>query len=193
MDDHDSAEAALWQRGLENDPRAFGEIFDLHKDRVFRHAFRLLLNTHDAEDVTGTAFLELWRRRNSVRIVDGSLLPWLLVTVSNAASNARRSTARYRKLLDKLPRSESPATIEEEAVDRLEPFDEHLKSAMQALDPLDRNLVTLVILEGYPIRDAADLLTMSPGSAKTRLSRIKRNLRTDLAGTYAPSGQGEHS
>ncbi|WP_396133584.1 RNA polymerase sigma factor [Arthrobacter sp. 1088] len=46
---------------------------------------------HDAEDATAAAFLELWRRREGVRLVDGSILPWLLVTTTNTARNLQRS------------------------------------------------------------------------------------------------------
>lgn len=191
MDDSESSEASLWRRGLDGDARAFGEIFDLHKDRVFRHAFKLLLDRHDAEDVTGTAFLELWRKRTSVRMVDGSLLPWLLVTVGHAASNTRRSTFRYRKLLDRIPRGHHPAAAEDEALDRLAPLGEDLHKAMQQLGPIDRSLATLVILEGYQVKDAAELLHLSHAAAKTRLSRAKNRLRITLA--PALSGQGDHS
>jgi RNA polymerase sigma-70 factor (ECF subfamily) len=191
MDERESSEAQLWRRGLEGDAGAFGEIFDLHKDRVFRHAFRLLLDRHDAEDVTGTVFLELWRRRSSVRIVDGSLLPWLLVTTGHAASNTRRATSRYRRLLDRIPRGEHPAAVEDEALARLAPLGDDLHHALQQLGPIDRSLATLVIIEGYPIKDAAELLNLTPAAAKTRLSRAKTRLRISLA--PALSGQGDPS
>ncbi|WP_449374720.1 RNA polymerase sigma factor [Arthrobacter psychrolactophilus] len=61
---------------------------------------------HEAEDVVATVFLELWRRRVKVRLVDGSILPWLLVTTTNVARNTRRAAFRYRKLLNSLPRAE---------------------------------------------------------------------------------------
>ena len=191
MDDSESSEVRVWRRGLEGDAGAFGEIFDLHKDRVFRHAFRILLDRHDAEDVTGTVFLELWRRRKSVRIVDGSLLPWLLVTTAHAASNTRRSTSRYRRLLDRIPRTEHTPDAEDEALARLAPLGAELLEAMQQLGPIDRSLATLVIVEGYPVKDAAELLDLSPAAAKTRLSRAKSRLRTTL--TPALSTQGDLS
>jgi RNA polymerase sigma-70 factor (ECF subfamily) len=42
-------------------------LFDRHRDRVFRHAYRLAGQRHDAEDIMSTAFLELWRGRLKVR------------------------------------------------------------------------------------------------------------------------------
>jgi RNA polymerase sigma-70 factor (ECF subfamily) len=78
MRDDVVGDSGLWSRGVDGNGSAFGELFDIHHDRVFRHAYRLVENRHDAEDVTATAFLELWRRRADVRLVDGSVLPWLL-------------------------------------------------------------------------------------------------------------------
>lgn len=79
------------------------KLFDRHRDRVFGHACRLVESRYDAEDVTASAFLELWRRRGDVRLVEGSVLPWLLVTTGNVARNSRRGTRRYRQFLSRLP------------------------------------------------------------------------------------------
>ena len=57
----------------------------------------------DAEDVAASAFLELFRRRDDVRVVNGSVLPWLLVTASNLARNSARARRRYQEFLARLP------------------------------------------------------------------------------------------
>ncbi len=93
----------LWDRSLTGDGEAFGLLFDRHRERVFRHACRLADTRQDAEDVVASAFLELWRCRAKVRLVDGSVLAWLLVTTTNLGRNAARSRRRYRQFLDRLP------------------------------------------------------------------------------------------
>lgn len=64
-------EEGLWHRSVQGQGDAFGVLYDLHRDRVFRHAYRLCGNHHDAEDVMAASFLELWRRRKQVRIGTG--------------------------------------------------------------------------------------------------------------------------
>lgn len=54
---------------------------------MFRHSLRLVASPADAGDVVPIVFLEAWRKRATVRFVDDSLLPWLLVTATNAAGN----------------------------------------------------------------------------------------------------------
>lgn len=67
--------ADLWRRCATGDGEAFGLLFDRHRERVFRHACRLAASRQDAEGLVATAFLELWRLRDRVRMADDSVLP----------------------------------------------------------------------------------------------------------------------
>ena len=87
-------EQQAWASSLAGDGVAFGLIFDLHHQRVFRHVLRLTCDVHDSEDVVAAAFLELWRRRKDVPVVDGSVLPWLLVVANNLCLNRGRAMRR---------------------------------------------------------------------------------------------------
>ncbi len=171
------SESELWARARARDGRAFAELFDLHRDRVFRHTLRLVDNAHDAEEVVGAAFFELWRKSARVVPVEGSVLPWLLVCASRISRNVTRGTRRYRTLFDSLPRSveraDDPAELAEAAT-------ESTVIALQTLRELDASLLTLVAVEGYTITEAATVLGLSDGAARTRLHRAKRKLRERL-------------
>gem|GEM_PF-6798990 len=45
------------------------------RGETFRPAYGFLRNRPDAEDATAAAFLELWRKRTKVRLVNGSVQP----------------------------------------------------------------------------------------------------------------------
>ncbi|MHA7144979.1 RNA polymerase sigma factor [Arthrobacter sp. TmT3-37] len=184
----DSGDGELWSRSLTGDGVAFGVLFDRHRDRVYRHAYRLAQNRSDAEDASAAAFLELWRQRGEVILVQDSVLPWLLVTTTNCALNLRRATRRYDALLKRLPHSpdaEDPADIHlhNGSLDNVDP---HLAAALRALTPADLQLFTLVSLEGYDIATAASILRLSPGAAKTRLHRARQRLRAHLPDPSSP-------
>jgi len=167
-----TSDAALWTSALAGEGEAFGLIFDRHRDRVLRHSLRLVPSWHDAEEVVAVAFLEAWRKRQSVRFVDDSLLPWLLVTATNVARNVSRSARRYAALLDKLPAPLAPALSSAEG------------SAIEALRGLslaDRQVITLSVLEGFSEAEIALALGIARGTVKSRLSRAKRRLASDLA------------
>jgi RNA polymerase sigma-70 factor (ECF subfamily) len=177
----ESDERALWAESLLGNGDAFGKLFDRYRERVFRHAYRLTADRHDAEDVLAAAFLELWRKRHRVRIVDGSVLPWLLVTASNAARNTARSTARYRKLLASIERTPEPAESSESAYLQKTISGDAAK-ALGTLGKVDLQLVSLVIFEGYSVVAAAGILKMTPGTAKVRMHRARQRMKSAITG-----------
>ena len=179
MDAVDRSEQALWERGVAGDGDAFGLIFDLHRDRVFRHAYRILQDVHDAEDATAVAFLELWRRRHRVRRVDGSPLPWLLVTTTNTCRNLDRAKRRYGALLEGLPHGSPARSAEDIVLDQLTD-DEVLAAALGMLGRTDAELFALVALEHYSITDAAAAVGISPGAARTSMHRARHALKREL-------------
>jgi RNA polymerase sigma-70 factor (ECF subfamily) len=178
-----SSELSLWTASRGGDQSAFGLLFDLHKDRVFRHAFRLLSDRSDAEDVLGTVFFELWRKRNAVHVVDGSILPWLLLTATKTALNLQRATRRYRLLLSRLPREDQELSAEDQAYLRSNGLSPELDLAIRGLSPVDQGLVALVMIEGYPIAEAATALEIGSTVARKRLSRLRVRLRDSLSST----------
>jgi RNA polymerase sigma factor (sigma-70 family) len=179
-------DADLWARSLKGQGDAFGLLFDRHRDRIFRHAYRLCPDRHDAEDLMATAFLELWRRKEKVRVVDGSILPWLLVTTTNVARNSRRAAFRYRKLLDSLPRADEARDPLDEVLSRhpLDAVDHELAAALRALGTMDQQLISLVVFEGYTVTAAATILGLTTSAAKTRMHRARERLK---AATGRPS------
>lgn len=153
------------------DPRAFAVLWDRHRDRVFGHALRLTRVRADAEDATAIVFLEAWRKQSHIRDIDGSVLPWLLVTTTNVCRNLQRAGRRYRAALDGLPH----------VTDRREPTGANLdlQTALRALPAVDQQLLVLT-LEGYSTAEAARAVGLSPGAARTRLTRARQRLRTQL-------------
>lgn len=179
-------DGGLWARSLEGEGDAFGALFDRHRDRVFRHAYRLCGNRHDADDILATSFLELWRRRRKVRIVEGSVLPWLLVTTTNVARNSGRTEFRYRRLLSSLPRENAvadPASYP--YVDGQ--VDGEAARALETLTALDLRLVSLVVFEEYPIAAAAAILNLTPAAAKSRMHRARQRMKKAIVGPQWPT------
>lgn len=172
----DSAELQLWERALHDDGEAFGRLFDLHRTRVYRRALGLVEDPHDAEDVAATAFFELWRKRRSIMPVNGSVLPWLLVTVVNVSRNLRRSTSRYEKFLRAAPRH---LVADEPDAEILETR-ERLAVALKELAPIDSALLVLIVLEDVPIAEAAEAVGLKPAAARVRLHRARARLRENL-------------
>lgn len=170
----DHRDAGDWMLAREGDGEAFGRIFDRHRDRVRRHSLRLVPTPSEVDDAVAITFFEAWRARDRARLVEGSLLPWLLVTATNVTRNLDRSARRYRALLARLPAADP-------AVDHAELHDDGPASAaLRSLPMADRQVITLCVLEGLTDREAAVVLGVAVGTVKSRLSRAKRRLAATL-------------
>lgn len=172
-------EVETWRASRAGDGAAFAQLWDLHRDRVFRTALRIAETRTDAEDLVAGAFLELWRRREAVRVVDGSVLPWLLATVYNLGRNANRGLRRHRAFLAALPPPAAAADHAETSLDRVAALREErsLVAVVRGLPAVHRDILALVVIEDLSIADAAQVLGIRTDAAKVRLSRARARVR----------------
>ena len=174
------SDEVLWCQVVNGDGDAFGILFDRHHDRVWRHALNVLGLPHVAEDVTAVVFFEAWRRRANVRMVNDSILPWLLVTTNNTLRNHVRQQRRYRHFLGQLP---PPADATDIADDIAEADEARFKTsalrqAFTQLKPQERDVLTLCVIEGLGAKEAGAALGVADGTVKSRLHRAKTRLGT---------------
>lgn len=194
MTEDTQSDYVLWAAAEGGDQEALGLIFDRHRGRVYRRALWLLGNVQDAQDVTASVFFEVWRKRAKVRLVDGSVLPWLLVVTSNMCRNQKRAMRRYSAILERLPRADDAGSAEGQLLasqDVLDTVDPQVASALRRLPWQTYALLIMTAVEGYPISDAAQAVGVSPGAAKTRLSRARSEIRSSLIDASINSVQQE--
>jgi len=181
VSDNEASDAALWLEAVAGTEIAFAALFDRHRARIFRKAYSRVRNVHDAEDLVAMVFLEAWRSRGKVRIVDGSLLPWLLSVTTYLTLNSDRAARRYRRLLSKLPVA-PPADPVPEVEDRLDLREkaDSLTRALRRLSTVERTVVDLCLVEELSMAAVAGVLDVPIGTVKSRLHSARRKLRTYL-------------
>ena len=175
----DASDETIWARVLGGASAAYGLIWDRHRARVLRHLVAIGVEPVDAEDLLAIVFLELWRKRSSVRFVDGSVLPWLIVVARNASRNAARSRIRYRALLERLPEPPSPLDPAEAFGDLDASRVQQVREVLAEARSVDRDLLALTVLEGFSVVEAARVVGMNEGAARMRLSRLRSRLRAE--------------
>lgn len=166
---------------LAGDGDGFKQLFDRYHGRVFRHVVGLVEVPADADDIASATFLEFWRRRHAVRLVDGSVLPWLLVTAGYLSRNHGRRAQKYRAILRQLPRDERSVDAAEEAELRLSTKERvrTIGAAISRLRPVDAQLIALTSIGECSVAQAAELLGLSAGAARVRLHRARARLREE--------------
>lgn len=167
----------LVRRALARDDRAFGDLFDRHSIAVYRFAYA---QTHDvvaAQELVQETFVTAWKRLAEIRIVDQSILPWLIVTCRYHAQNLRRSLARYDVLpLDEHIASHGTTGIERDHLAHVEEV-EWVFEAINDLSEADRRVVELCLYEGRSYKEAALELGISVSNVSKRVERSRARLR----------------
>jgi DNA-directed RNA polymerase specialized sigma24 family protein len=150
--DDERKDTVLWLEATTGTERSFGVPFDRYRIRVFRKTYAQLKSVHDAEDVVVIVFLEAWRSRAKVRIVDGAILPWLLSVTSYVLLNQARGTRRWQRLLAALPEPEEQADRADDVLDRLNQNAQlrAIYDAMTTLNAQERSIIDSAEFECVP-------------------------------------------
>jgi RNA polymerase sigma-70 factor (ECF subfamily) len=164
------------------------EVVHQHSARVYRLAYRLTGNQHDAEDLTQEVFVRVFR--SLANYTPGTFEGWLHRITTNLFLDSVRRKARIRfdALPDDAERLESkdrgPAQVYDDTH-----FEHDVQAALDALPPDFRAAVVLCDLEGLPYEEIAAVLDIKIGTVRSRIHRGRSALRAALA-HRAPAGFG---
>src|SRR5262249_40513196 len=180
----------LTRRG---DPDAFRVLVDRHSRTVFRLAWRMTANTHEAEDIVQDTFLRAYKQlpRFDGRAAFGT---WVHRIAVNCSLDHIRSRKRRQETSLSAPPETSP---NEKADDRLllnvasaDPSPERslqstqirelLAEAMQELSEMERCAFTLRHHDGLGIEEISRALGVQPNAAKHSIFRALKKLRRIL-------------
>jgi RNA polymerase sigma-70 factor (ECF subfamily) len=169
------------------------EVVAQHSARVYRLAYRLTGNPHDAEDLTQEVFVRVFRSLSSY--TPGTFEGWLhRITTNLFLDQARRkSKIRFDSLSEdaetRLPsRTAGP---DDALFDTL--FDDDVEAALAELPPDFRAAVVLCDVEGLSYEEIADVLGLKLGTVRSRIHRGRSMLRAALAHRAPVSGRKRYS
>ena len=170
----------LLEKAKSGDQAAFRELYDRHRNPVFRFAYRLLGSVETAEDVTHDAFLSLIRRPGSFEPSRGKLRTYLYAAARNLSLKYFRSSGREGSL-DELT-AEPVGPVGQQPLHRLldEELSQKVKEAVTSLPPLQREALVLFEYEGLPLNEIAEVVGSDVGAVKARLHRARERLRIIL-------------
>ena len=161
-------------------PPSWEEIVQAHSARVYRLAYRLTGNQHDAEDLTQEVFVRVFRSLSTY--TPGTFEGWLHRITTNLFLDMvrRRQRIRFDALGDdaaeRLPsREPSPAQHFHDSH-----FDADVQQALDTLAPEFRAAVVLCDIEGLSYEEIAATLGVKLGTVRSRIHRGRSHLRSAL-------------
>ena len=190
-----AAETELLLKAARGDEVAFLLLYERHRTPVFRFACRMLGSATQAEDVAQECFLQVLRRPEAFRAERASLRTYLCAIARHLALKQLRRRGQ-ETVVDDPPeeaargaQGDDPLStvIEEEA-------SLAVRTAVEALPPLQREAVVLFEYQEMSLADIAAVCDVDVGTVKSRLHRARERLRRTLApllaGGAAPPDPG---
>jgi RNA polymerase sigma-70 factor (ECF subfamily) len=169
-------------------PPSWEQVVSEHGDRVYRLAYRLTGNKHDAEDLTQEVFVRVFRSLSTY--TPGSFEGWLHRITTNLFLDQvrRKNRIRFDALAedasDKLEgREPSPEHVVIEGV-----MEADVQAALDALPPDFRAAVVLADIEGLSYEEIAETLDIKLGTVRSRIHRGRSQLRASLSSRVRPGG-----
>ena len=172
-----ASDESLLQASAGGDQRAFSELYERHARTIYNYLFRRLADWSEAEDLTVLVFLEAFRRRREVVVVEGKLLPWLYGIATNVLRNRRRALWRHRSLVAQL--ASQPGIEETPDVAARADAAAQMRSVLNRIARLPRqqqDVIALCVWSGLSYEEAAAALEVPVGTVRSRLARARASL-----------------
>ena len=185
------SDGGLVEECRRGDPKAFDELVNRYKDRVFNAAFRFLGNHEDASDLCQEVFVRAYKAIDSFE-GKAKVSTWLYSITLNLCRNRVRDSKRKGR--DKgvsleLLQEHSPGRADtigarvgaspSEAAARSE-LESALQTCLEALPDHYRMAFVLRTYEDLPYGEIASIMSCPSGTVKSRLNQARRLLRDCL-------------
>jgi RNA polymerase sigma-70 factor (ECF subfamily) len=173
-----SDEAMLVQRAIGHDAEAFGRLYDMHVDRVYRHIYYRVGNEADAEDLTQQVFLKAWQAIDKYRKMASPFIAWLMTISHNLVIDFYR-TRKDRAYLEAETLADDSSLSPERATEAS--FEQQsLRRAILQLGGDEQQVVILRFMEDFEFAEIASYLKKKEGNVRVILHRALVKLRNIL-------------
>ena len=184
-------EPSLLRRLKDRDERAFRELIEAHRDRVYNISFRMLGSRAEAEDVAQEVFIAVFKTIETFR-GDSKFSTWLYRVAVNHCKNRIKYLARRhdrdRDELDETTNGQhgavgaigGPGPRAPDHALEAQQMETLIQEAIAELDEEQRIVVVLRDVEDLSIEEICKITDLPDGTVKSRLHRARLVLRKKL-------------
>jgi len=184
-------DAMAVERTLAGDRDAYRVLVERHSRTVYKMAYRILGNAHDAEEVVQESFLRGYRKLKQFA-GNANFGTWVYRIAANYAIDRirQRNAEEARRERPSKPSADSLETDPLSHVRDLSPSPERLagnaqlaermKAALAELSPAERTAIVMRHWDGCEIEEIAVVLKSNPNATKNTVFRAVQKLRRAL-------------
>jgi RNA polymerase sigma-70 factor (ECF subfamily) len=166
----------LVKQAQDGDADAFGELYRIYNDTVFRYIYYRVSTRALAEDLTSETFVRALRRITTFSWQGRDFGAWLVTIARNLVADNFKSSRHRMEVStgEMLDSNEVEASPEDTVLEHLS--NETLLDAVHRLNDQQRECVTLRFLQGLSVAETADIMGKNEGAIKTLQYRAVRTL-----------------
>lgn len=179
----ETAQTQLLRRIAAQDKQALAELYDQIASVMFATSFRILGDSHEAEEVIQDVFVQIWNKASTFDPTLGSPFHWAVGITRNRSIDRLRSRQRRAQMLDQLQEFAcieaahvSVPTKTDLAQDELA----GIRAAVMNLPPDQRRVLDMAFFGGLTHAEIAEATGEPLGTVKARIRRGMLKLRDTL-------------
>lgn len=170
----------LIQLASNGDQNAFRILVERYQRQIRTTVIGMLGEVPEADDISQQVFIRFYKSMEKFRGEAGlgTYLTRIAINLSlNELKRRQRSVKRFlsfsrtNREIDLPDHSESPERMDER---------DRISKALQALEPDFRTIAVLRLVDGYSVKETAEMLDIPMGTVASRLARAQQKLKEML-------------
>lgn len=165
-------------RAVQRDQDAFGELYDRHVVRVYRHLYYMVGRQAEAEDLTAQTFLKAWEAIERYQVRGAPFVSWLLRIAHNLGVSylrSKRETSQVHEgIVDNKSRRDPEAALEQTVEEEM------VREAILRLREEQRQVIILRFIEDLDYREVAEIIGKSVAAIRVIQHRALNAMRKQM-------------
>lgn len=165
---------------------AFTKLIERYQHKIYNSTFRMLGNHEDARDMAQETFIRVYKNLSKFE-ANSSFSTWLFRITTNICRDELRRRQRKIKTSNLSGEEASERNLQgmkeinnPEKISIANELNVTIQELVNQLVPEQKTVFVLREFEGLNYQEIANVLDISMGTVKSRLSRARRALREDL-------------
>ena len=165
----------LVNRAAAGDTEAFGCLYDIYADRIYRHICYRTSSVEDARDLMQDVFIKAWRALPRYKRTKTPFLGWLFTICRHTVIDYYRTKKNHAYLNNELvieDHGKGPEKLAEEQFTQQE-----VRRAILQLPEDQQQVILMSFIEGFPYSEIAATLNKSEGNIRVIVHRALKKMR----------------
>lgn len=170
----------LVSRAAGGDIEAFGRLYDIYAERIYRHIYYRTSNIEDARDLTQEVFIKAWQGLPRYKKTKIPFLGWLFTISHNRVIDYYRTKKDYSYLNNELVMEDAKSSPEKLAEGRF--AQQEIRRAILRLPEDQQQVIMMNYIEGFEYSEIAAAMNKTEGNIRVIVHRALKKMRKILGG-----------